>query len=92
MIVHLEHTELLADVRQTLGLLGLVVNHVESHSLGQRSIPHEHSEHSPALTNGDNVSLLHVEARRAVSRDVAMSLLITTHQRPPTPSPTVCTS
>ena len=92
MIVHLEHTELLADVRQTLGLLGLVVNHVESHSLGQRSIPHERSEHSPALTNGDDVSLLHVEARRAVSRDVAMSLLITTHQRPPTPSPTVCTS
>ena len=36
----LEHTELLADVRQTLGLLGLVVNHVESHSLGQRSRRH----------------------------------------------------
>ena len=92
MIVHLEHTELLADVRQTLGLLGLVVNHVESHSLGQRSSRYSSNKHSPALTNGDDVSLLHVEARRAVSRDVAMSLLITTHQRPPTSSLTVCTS
>ena len=36
----LEHTELLADVGETLGLLRLVVNHVESHSLGQRSTRH----------------------------------------------------
>ena len=34
----LEHTELLADVGKTLGLLGLVVDDVESHSLGKRSI------------------------------------------------------
>ena len=33
----LEHTELLADVGETLGLLGLVVNDVESHSLGEGS-------------------------------------------------------
>ena len=33
----LEHTELLADVGETLGLLGLVVNDVESHGLGEGS-------------------------------------------------------
>ena len=33
----LEHTELFTDVGETLGLLRLVVDHVESHSLGQRS-------------------------------------------------------
>ena len=36
-VTDLEHTELLTDVGQTLGLLRLVVNHVESHSLGERS-------------------------------------------------------
>ena len=36
-VTDLEHTELLTDVGQTLRLLRLVVNHVESHSLGQRS-------------------------------------------------------
>ena len=36
--VDLEHTELLADVGETLGLLGLVVDDVESHSLGKRSM------------------------------------------------------
>ena len=35
---HLEHTELLTDVGKTLGLLGFVVNDVESDSLGERSI------------------------------------------------------
>jgi len=34
---HLEHTELLTDVGKTLGLLGFVVNDVESDSLGKRS-------------------------------------------------------
>ena len=33
----LEHTELLADVGETLGLLGLVLNDVESHGLGEGS-------------------------------------------------------
>ena len=32
----------------------------------------------PALTDGHNITLLHGEARRAVSRDVTMSLLVTT--------------
>ena len=36
-VTDLEHTELLTDVGKTLGLLGLVVDHVESHGLGQRS-------------------------------------------------------
>ena len=31
----------------------------------------------PALADGHNITLLHGEARRAVSRDVTMSLLIT---------------
>ena len=35
----------------------------------------------PALSNGDNVSLLHIKARRAVSGDVAVSLFITSHEK-----------
>ena len=35
--VDLEHTELLTDVGETLGLLRFVVNDVESDSLGKRS-------------------------------------------------------
>ena len=33
----LEHAELLTDVGETLGLLGLVLNDVESHGLGEGS-------------------------------------------------------
>ena len=36
-VTDLEHTELLTDVGETLRLLRLVVDHVESHGLGQRS-------------------------------------------------------
>ena len=37
---NLEHTELLADVGQTVGLLHLVLDHVESHRLGEGSTRH----------------------------------------------------
>ena len=76
---YLEHTELLADVGETLGLLRLVINDVESHSLRQRSTGHFPYTLSPALTNRHDISLLHIETRRAVSRNVAMSLFITRH-------------
>ena len=75
----LEHTELLADVGETLGFLRLVINDVESHSLRQRSTCHSSHILSPALTNRHDISLLHIEAGRAVSRDVAMSLFVTKH-------------
>ena len=74
---NLEHTELLADVRQTVGLLYLVLDHVESHSLGERSTRHLSREYEPALADGHNITFLHGEAGRAVSGDVTMSLLIT---------------
>ena len=39
---------------------------------------YEHTK--PALANRNNISLLHVEARRTMSGNVAMSLLVTTAQ------------
>ena len=86
-----EHTELLTNVREALRLLRLMTNHVESHSLGQRSRHQNNQQHKPALTNSHDISFLHVKTRRAVSGNVAMSLLITTvHYY--FKSPTVCTS
>ena len=38
----------------------------------------------PALANSDNITFLNFEARRAVSGDVAVSLLITMHYNRPT--------
>ena len=73
----LEHTELLADVGETLGLLRLVANDVESHSLRQRSTCHSSHTFLPALTNRHDITLLHIETRRTVSRDVTMSLFVT---------------
>ena len=61
-----------------------MVNDVESHSLGKRSTHHNLINASvvlPALSNGDNVSLLHVKARRAVSGDVAVSLFVTSNEK-----------
>ena len=81
-VTDLEHTELLPDVRETLGLLRLVANHVESHSLGQRSRVKSNSKRSPALTNGHNISFLHIKAGRAVSRNVTMSLFVTITSAP----------
>lgn len=87
----LEHTELLTDVGETLRLLRLMTDHVESHSLGQRSRHQNNQQHKPALTNSHDISFLHVKTRRAVSGNVTMSLLITTiHYY--FKSPTVCTS
>lgn len=40
----LEHTELLADVGETVRLLDLVLNDVESHRLGQGSSSHSNNE------------------------------------------------
>ena len=89
--IHLEHTELLADVGKTVRLLDLVLNDVESHRLGQGSSSYVWREELPALTNGHDITLLHLKAGRAVSGDVAMSLLVTTPSRSPHTS-TVCTS
>ena len=47
----------------------------------------------PALANGDNITFLNFEARRAVSGDVAVSLLVTRHENQPLQEKhTVCTS
>ena len=74
----LEHTELFTDVGETLRLLRLVVDHVESHGLGERStLLYRNKGSLPALTNGHDVSFLHIETGRAVSRDVTMSLFVT---------------
>ena len=89
--IHLEHTELLADVGKTVRLLDLVLNDVESHRLGQGSSSYVWREELPALTNGHDITLLHLKAGRAVSGDVAMSLLVTTPSRSQHTS-TVCTS
>ena len=43
-LIHLEHTELLADVGKTVRLLDLVLNDVESHRLGQGSSSHSNNE------------------------------------------------
>ena len=87
----LEHTELLADVGETVRLLDLVLNDVESHRLGQGSSSYVWREELPALTNGHDITLLHLKAGGAVSGDVAMSLLVTTPSRSRHTS-TVCTS
>ena len=90
-IEDLEHTELLADVGKTVRLLDLVLNDVESHRLGQGSSSYVWREELPALTNGHDITLLHLKAGGAVSGDVAMSLLVTTPSRSRHTS-TVCTS
>ena len=41
-------------------------DHVEAHGLGK----------GPALTNGDNITLLHTEARRQMGREVPVPLLV----------------
>ena len=43
----------------------------------------------PALTNGHDITLLHLKAGRAVSGDVAMSLLVTSHHARDTHLPSV---
>ena len=61
-----------------------MVNDVESHSLGKGSKHYNLIDASvvlPALSNGDNISLLHVKARRAVSGDVAVSLFVTSNEK-----------
>jgi hypothetical protein len=65
--VHLEHAELLLDVHGLLCGACLDLEHVEAHGLGQRA----------ALANSDNISLLDGEGRGQVSRDVAMTFLVT---------------
>ena len=58
----------------------------------ERGLHCEEKEASePALTNGHDVSFLHIEAGGAVSRDVAMSLFVTRESARPS-CPTVCTS
>ena len=59
---NLEHTELLADVGQTVGLLHLVLDHVESHSLGEGSIRHAFGEWG---TCTDRWSQHHLPSRRS---------------------------
>ena len=58
----------------------------------ERGLHCEEKEASePALTNGHDVSFLHIEAGGAVSRDVAMSLFVTANQHK-LEIHTVCTS
>ena len=76
---------------KTVRLLDLVLNDVESHRLGQGSSSYAWREELPALTNGHDITLLHLKAGGAVSGDVAMSLLVTTPSRSRHTS-TVCTS
>ena len=59
---NLEHTELLADVGQTVGLLHLVLNHVESHRLGEGSTRHTPT---PRQTCTDRWSQHHPPSRRS---------------------------
>ena len=65
LFVHLEYTEGLLSSASTLGFMG---ENVESHSLGEWA----------ALSNGDDISFLYSEGRRAVGSNVLVSLLKTT--------------
>lgn len=62
---YLEDTEGLLSADNILGFVG---DDVESNSLGKRT----------ALSDSDNISVLNRKGRRAVSRDVRVSLLVTT--------------
>ena len=64
MSIILKHTEPLLT---SSGPLRLVSNHVELHGLGQGT----------TLSNGDNVSILHGEARAAVDVNILVPLLVT---------------
>jgi hypothetical protein len=64
MSIILKHTEPLLT---SCGPLRLVSNHVELHGLGQGT----------ALSNGDNITILHREARAAMYVNVLVPLLVT---------------
>jgi hypothetical protein len=63
--IYLKNTE---GLLSGLGTLGLVCDNVKANSLGKGA----------ALTNGDDISILDCESRRAVGSDILVSLLVTT--------------
>lgn len=66
--IHLEHTELLADVGKTVRLLDLVLNDVESHRLGQGSGSHSNNERTTCTDQWSRHHLPSPQSRESSER------------------------